>query len=296
MYPDLANGINPVIILRMGDLNIFSYLDYRTFLKDWYRGKKVAQPEFSFRLFSRVAGFRSPNFYKLVMDGARNLTEVSVRPFLRGLGLRGDQQAYFRTLVFFNQARTHEQKDHYYQQLLKYREFTTIRPLHKEMYDYCKTWYHPIVREMISSPAFDGTPAWIAKRLQPRITEQQAAVSLELLQVLGMITRAGDGTWSATDQVVSTGHETSDVIFNNYHQELLRQVLQKMLKVPQDERDISALTLGIVKSQFPVIKKKIQSFREDLLKLVQHEGATEEVVIVTMQLLPMTEDPKRGDT
>ena len=53
--------------------NIYNFSDYRDFLKDRYRQLKEADPVFSFRHFSKQAGFGSPNYLKLVMDGKRNL-------------------------------------------------------------------------------------------------------------------------------------------------------------------------------------------------------------------------------
>ncbi len=44
---------------------------------------------FSYRVFSRLAGFKSSNIFKLVMDGDRNLTEESLKKFILGLSLTG---------------------------------------------------------------------------------------------------------------------------------------------------------------------------------------------------------------
>jgi len=84
--------------------SIFQYRDYRRFLYDFYHYKKLANPYYSYRLFSMKAGFRAPNLLKLVMDGQRNLTRESMEKFARALKLTDAESAYFAELVFHNQG------------------------------------------------------------------------------------------------------------------------------------------------------------------------------------------------
>ena len=53
-------------------MDVFDYLNYRAFLRDYYVERK-RKGKVSFRSFSQRAGLKSPNYLKLVMDGERNL-------------------------------------------------------------------------------------------------------------------------------------------------------------------------------------------------------------------------------
>lgn len=92
--------------------NLFNYLDYRHFLRDWL-GHAKKNYGFSYRVFSRRAGLKSPSLYKMVMDGARDLVEGSLHKFLEGLSLSVKEKEYFATLVLYNQARTEEHRERY---------------------------------------------------------------------------------------------------------------------------------------------------------------------------------------
>ena len=63
---------------------IFRYADYRSFLRDYFVSQKKAIPGFSYRLFAQKAGFASPAFFKLVVDGKKNLSKESVLIDLKG--------------------------------------------------------------------------------------------------------------------------------------------------------------------------------------------------------------------
>ena len=66
---------------------------------------------FSYRSFARAAGFSSPNYLKLVIDGQRNLTAEMAARFAQACGLLGSAADYFCTLVAFNQARSAPEQD-----------------------------------------------------------------------------------------------------------------------------------------------------------------------------------------
>ncbi len=273
------------------DVVLFSYLDYRLYLRDWYEARKASRKSVSFRSFSQRAGFRSPNFFKLVMEGKRNLTEDSLAKFADGLRLNRQERDFFKNLVLFNQAAAHEDKDLYYKRLLETREFARLRPMEKSRYEYYATWYHPVIRELAVSPEYDGTDAWIAARLHPTVTVEQVRKSLELLVTLGFLRKKGARRWTQTEPLVTTGAEVPSVTLMNYHQSLLALIREALPAIPSSERDISALTLGVSRDKLPVLKKKIQDFRREILRFVSLEEKPEDVVMLNIQFFPVTRRP-----
>lgn len=106
-------------------LNIFEYLDYRQFLKDWYEMMKSETTFFSYRYFAQKAGINSSGFLKLVIEGQRNLTDLTAEKFIHAIKLWGIEGDYFRSLVRYNQCRSNEEKMIYYKLLENYRAQTT---------------------------------------------------------------------------------------------------------------------------------------------------------------------------
>ncbi len=272
-----ASGVNP-----------FQYDDYRKYLKDWYQESQKGRAPLSFRAFSRRAGFESPNFFKLVMDGQRNLTEESLPKFMIGLGLNKQEQDFFRNLVLFNQAKTHTDKNFHYQRLLQSQKFSQLKPVERQQYEYYSTWYHPVVRELVVSKDFDGTPEWVASRLQPSITGAQAEKSIELLEQLGFIKKTGDGQWRQSSILLSTGAEINSVVIVNYHKKILDLTKELLDTVPQSERDVSCMTLGVARPRIAELKQRLRDFRQEILKLVSTDVEPEEVVQLNIQLVPVT--------
>lgn len=99
------------------EIDVFAYLDYRAFLRDYYRARKAAGRGFSYRSFSRRAGLKSPNYLKLVVDGARNLSTDMAERFAAACGLNADEQRYFVDLVAYCQAASAADRKRYYARL-----------------------------------------------------------------------------------------------------------------------------------------------------------------------------------
>lgn len=268
-------------------------MDYREFLRIWYEDQKKSQHNFSFRAFSQRAGFSSPNFFKLVMDGARNLTEDSLTKTIKGLKLNKQETDFFRNLVFYNQAKEHDRKNYYYQKLLSSRKFNKLKPIAKGQYQFYATWYHPVIRELVVSKDFDGTPEWIANHIYPPLSVQQVQKSIELLQQLGFIKRNGDSHWVQSTPITTTGKESAELALLNYHQSLLSLAHHLLPQIEQEHRDVSALTLGVAREKVPQIKTMIQEFRKKILQFVSDDIHPEEVVQLSIQLLPLTHKVKK---
>jgi uncharacterized protein (TIGR02147 family) len=273
---------------RSPNITLFKYLDYRTYLRDWYADAKENRPGFSLRSFSKDAGFRSTNFFKLVMDGDRNLTEKSVVGFMQGLRLTKQEQDFFKNLVFFTQNRTIEKKDYYYQRMLQSRKFSSLKPLEKKAYDFMTSWFHPVVRELAVAPDFDGTPDYLAERIRPPISVAQAAKSLELLTDLGLLQKTQDGRWAQTDALISTGAELKSRALLLYHQNLLELAKSRLGETAPELRDVSALTIGVLPEQIPALKKMIGDFRSEVMKLMSTNDNATDVVLLNIQMFPVT--------
>lgn len=269
-------------------INLFEYQDFRAYLKDVYRQEKASNPSFSFRNFSRRAGFSSPNFLKLVMEGKRNLSEESTTMFSAALHLNKQEGEFFRNLVFYNQAKTLETKNHYYQRLLQSRKFSQLKPIAKHQYEYCSEWYHPVVRELVTAKGFDGTAVWLAERIVPTITPAQAQKSLELLLKLGFLAKDERGHYRQTSELVSTGAEVTSLALYNYHLSLIELTKTALEIVPAAERDVSAMVVGVTRGKISLLKKKIQEFRQEMLKLVSTDASSEEVLQISIQMFPLT--------
>ena len=273
---------------------VFRYLDYRAYLRDFYEHKKAGPRSFSYRAFSRRAGLKSPNYLKLVMDGDRNLTAPMAGNFADGCGLTGEAKAYFGDLVAFNQATTGPERNAAYDRLKSHRRYRTVQRLELAHAAYHASWYVPAIRELACRADFKAEAAWVAARLRPRITLSQAERGLRILRELSMLIQNDDGRWVQTEALVSTGPETIGVHIGNYHRTMMRQAAEAIDEFPPAQRDISSLTLCLGEDKLAEVKARIVRFRRELLELSVEDPNPRQVVQVNFQLFPLSDAAELG--
>lgn len=82
---------------------ITEYKDYRKFMQDFYDERKRTGA-FSWREFSKLAGFASPTYLKLVCEGKSGLSKVKMLQVSKAMGLTGYEEEYFSLLVTLAKA------------------------------------------------------------------------------------------------------------------------------------------------------------------------------------------------
>jgi uncharacterized protein (TIGR02147 family) len=269
--------------------DLFTYLDYRAYLRDAFAAMKAKDRKTSFRSFAKEAGYTSPNFLQLVTSGKRNLSSANLPGTLRALGLNKQESEFFANMVGFEQAQGFEEKNFHYQRMLRSRRYADAKPVEKGQYEYFEQWYHPAVREMLAHEGYDGNPAWIARRIHPGLTLAQVERSIELLSRLGMIARdATTGKWVQAEPLISTPAEVASLAVANYHRSVLKLASESIEAFEPDRRDLRAATLGIPKSAYPQVKRKMEELWREILALAQSGGKVEEVYQVNLQVFPLT--------
>lgn len=274
-------------------IDVFDYVDYRAYLRDFYRAKKAESRAFSFRQFSRRAKLKSPNALKRVMEGDRNLTRDMARKFARACGLEGDAREYFEHLVDFEQAKTVAERDAAYAELSGFRRYRQAHKLEVAHAAYHSHWYIPAIRELAAAKDFKADPRWIAKQMVPKITVAEAKRALRTLRELGFLVEDESGSLVQADEVVSTGPEMQHVHIARYHMMMMERAVASIDLVAPEQRDISAITLLVGPDGLERLKRRVQRFRRELIQLSLLDKRGAQVVQMNFQMFPLSTDAKR---
>ena len=283
-----------LLVTKQGPVDVYAYLDYRAFLRDYYAAKKAKSSAFSYRSFSKRAGVSSPNYLKLVMEGQRSLSAKMAEQFAQACGLDADASRYFVHLVAFNQSKTSTERSLHYGKLTSSQHYRQAHKLEVAHAAYYSDWFMPVIRELAASREFKADPEWIADQLIPNITPLQAARALETLIELGLLVEDDAGRLVQADALLSTGAETRGLHIAAFHRAMTQRALESIDLVPAQDRDISSLTLCLSRGGLRAFKERIQRMRRELLELSALEVEPEQVVQINFQLFPLSRAGKRG--
>jgi uncharacterized protein (TIGR02147 family) len=270
---------------------IFKYTDYRKYLNDTFEFRKKKNRHFTFRYFSKKAGMSSPSALKEVMEGKKNLTHKSILQFAIGFDLNKSETEYFTNLVYFNQAKTESEKNSYFKELVKLKQNGKGKTLTSKQYEYYSNWYNSAIRELVATKPFKNEPEWIAKRLIPQITPNEAKKALELLTELGLLIKKEDGTLHQDTPKLEVDPDVTTLSIRNFNRSMIDLGKASIEKFSQDNREVSGLTMGVSKECFQELKQMIREFKTKVANYVVNDNRSEEQVYqLNFQFFPLTDE------
>jgi len=274
--------------------SVFEFTDYRTFLNAFYAAKRAANPAYSMSAFARRAGLgaNSRGYLKLIIEGKRNLTAHTLRRFTDALGLGAKASLYFENLVYFNQAKTPQDRDYYFQRLTLAAgaERSSQFELLQSQYLYYSNWYLVPVRELVGLDGFREDPEWIASSLRGKITRKQAQEALAVLERLGMIVReSSTGRLRQAEPLVKYSGGVFRSSIQKFHIEMMERAKESLIDDPYEEREASCVTLACDGSRVPEMKKAIAEFRDRMnLEFGENSRENNAVIQLNVQIFQMT--------
>jgi uncharacterized protein (TIGR02147 family) len=274
-------------------LSIFEYLDYREFLRDFYKEQKRKHFYYSFRFLSQRTKI-DPAHIARVFQCKRHLSEKSLAPFIALCKFNEEEKLYFDRLVSFNTARNNRQASQAFEALLSLLSVKSLT-LHPEQYVFYTKWYYTAVRALIAMRSFAiKDSAKIARMLSPSITAGQARESVKLLLKLGLIRKTPDGILSVTETHITTGAQWRSLAVNAFQAETLRLAKESIDRHAKEVRDISTVTIGIKKERMDEIRERIAEFRKSIIHCAEQDQDPDDVYQLNVQLFPLTAASREG--
>ena len=274
--------------------SIFTYIDYRRFLGDYYQEKKRNSRHFSYRYFASKAGFASPVFLKLIIEGKRNLSRVMIPRFCAAIGLNPKQACFFEHLVLFNQAKSSIEKQEHYAVMVSMIGKIAERQVEIGQYEYFSHWYTPVILELVCQNGYKGSGADLAALVLPPIKPREARWSLDLLLRLKLVERLPDGSFRRSFAALHGCAETAAISLRSFNRQMIERALDAIDNIPAGKRHASGVTAGISRRTYDVIEAEIEAFKDRIITIVNNDEGSEQVCQLNIQLFPLSKTTVQG--
>jgi uncharacterized protein (TIGR02147 family) len=272
---------------------IYSYTNYRTFLKDFFSFKKESNPHFSFQVFANKAGIKARDHILRVMNGQSNLSYEGSIKFASAMDLSEKEVDYFVNMVLFNQAKSHDEQLSYFNKMSQICNATPAQRLRQDQYNYFAEWYYSALRSFLPLYNFNNNYGMIGKYLDPPISTLQVRKAIDLLCEMGLLTVDENGNYKVAVASLTAGDEVASMAINSFHRQSLELAIRSISKTPADQRDISGVTMSVSQKGFEKIKSEIQAFRKKIMSIAENDTEEDRVVQFNMQLFPLTKKRQR---
>ncbi len=235
-------------------------------------------------------------FLSMVLSGKRNISEKLIIELSRILKLNKKERNYFRSLVYFNQAQTHSEKNHFYQEILSLQK-GPVRTVTQNQYEFYDKWYYAAIRELVAIHQItDENYPLLAKLIKPSVKPGEVKSALELLTRLNIISKNKKGIYKRTDAVITSGKPMHSFAIQNFQLAALDLAKSALDRFNRDERELSTLTMSIDKNGYDLIRKKLAKLRSEIMELSRSVQDPQQVFQLNLQLFPLSERKEESDS
>ena len=272
--------------------SIYSYTDYRTYLKDYFSFKKAQKSSFSLKILADRAGFKARDYILRVMNGTRNLSQTGSFKLSEALQLSEKQSEYFINLVAFNQAETPREKEYFYLKLAQICRHGKQQKIRHEQYEYFSEWYYSALRSLLPVIDFNDDYAAIGRFLTPRLSAAQVEKAIRFLLDLGLLERDENGTYRVASSQLSAGDAVQSVAIMRFHKQSLDLARRALENVPAENRDVSGVTMSLSRKGFEKIREEAALFRKKVMAIAEQDRNEEGAYQLNIQLFPLSKRRK----
>jgi len=266
-------------------VDVFGYLDYRAYLKDWYQAYKGAHPRFSYRVLADKVGFRSPSFFTLILQSKSNISVEMGQNFAEAIGLNRRETEYFLLLVRYNQEELPSQRRKFFQRLAQYKN-SAATLLRQDQDAFMSSWKHAAIRELLGIEPFqNGEAAW-GRRLTPPCSGQEVRESLDLLLRLGLAHRTVSGI-VRTAPCVETGTSYSEEATLGYMRQVHALGGEALDRFPRIERHHAWATVSISKETLDLMREELRALVAKFLALAEKDATPDRVMQLNLEFFPL---------
>ena len=268
---------------------IFTYLNYRQYLRDWYEERKTANSFISYRYIGGKVGLDASFLVKVLQEQV-HLSTKSIPRFIEFLKLDGKEKEYFDLLISYNRAKKLSDSRLYYDRLLTMR-MPHIKTIDADKYEFFNHWYYIATYELLRCHSFQGDFRDLGKRLRPAISVSEAKAAVALLERIGFIEKNGTGGYTIKDASVSTGDSWISVAIREYQKKVIAMGIDAVDTIPKEQRDISTVTVSLSKNTIDSVRERIQTMRKELLEIARLDQNPDMVYQINFQVFPLSSDP-----
>jgi len=270
--------------------DIYTYHDYRLFLKDWFAHLKATERDFSMRALARTSGL-SESYLSMTLSGSRTITLVKLEKLSRFIGLDVAAQSYLGWLHTIVESTDEEERLGALKKLQRFRKYQAANSNEIETYEYLTNWHYVAIREMAALPEFNLDPKWIRSRLKEKIPLQEIRAAIDFLVEHKFIELDEKGHCKRPSKSVHGKTGVLKPALTQFHRKMLTQACDSIDSTPTEERNISAHTAAIPKSKVDRAKKILEEARSQIIALTEGAGPdANEVYHFAFLAFPLTKN------
>ena len=274
----------------MDQPGIFHFTSLEAYLSRYCQYRKAMNPSFSYAVWAKRIGVKSPATLHMVTNGKRSPGKHLVLKLTREMALNPDESRYFEILVGLK-----KHKNHLAPSLELMKELEEQHPdkgfklVEHEEFKMFSNWYCWAILEMVSLKGFKEDPQWIALKLEFAVSAEDIREAMATMERLKLLGRDRNGKLVRTTRPLKTSSDKANEAIKKFHSQVLKNATDSIYKHGVDERNFEALTVCMSSANMPEAKKVIRQFIDDFCRKFDDPNANK-VHQMELAFFPLTQN------
>lgn len=271
--------------------SIFSFEDYRSFLKAYAESKKKSKPSFTYGSWAKNMGLASSSGLTMLLNGQRTPGPEMRAKICRYFKFNAKERSYFEKLVMLAKSRDNlVMQRMLIDDLKRQNPNASFKKLDFKTFDVISNWYYYAIREMIHLSDFQNSPKWIVNKLRFNVTVPQVKKAISDLVDEGLLALK-DGRLKVTTKAVGTPDDIDHEGLKVFHEQSLKIAVEAVRAVPANDRYLGSTTMTIKRENLSKAKALIRAFESEFTELFEEEGG-DTTIQLNVQIIPLTKCAK----
>ena len=255
-------------------------------MRDFYEERKRSSL-FSWREFSKLAGFTSPNYIQLVCEGKSRLSKTGVEKVATAMELAGSDRDYFLAMERFGDAKSDSKKIQAFNDMQNIAKENRLRVVDGEAFKYFESWVNPVMREL--APIMPGAkPLELARNCYPVVSAAEVRQSLDFMVHANFLKKVGEDTYVQTEKVVTGSSAAIPLALRSMNRQMSKFATDAIDDIPPEKRHTAGVTLGMSDATYKWLVQKLESLRQQVVAMAAKEKDYDKVYRLNLQLFPLT--------
>ena len=275
--------------------DIFSYSDFRAFLKTHYEEMKQHYTYWSLGVWARKLNVSSTSTISMILNGKRLPSDELIEKFIDYFEFSTEQKKeYFRDLIQLKKYQENPRLSVLLMEKLGQKHPSgEFHLLDAESFSLISHWYHYAIREMTRLKHFKEDTEWIQKKLRFPVTHREIQNALKRLLDLGLLKRNELSNITYSEGKINTENDIAQEGLKRFHEQMLNHAQSSIRNVDVTQREIRGSTFTIQSKDLPKAKEWIRNFMNEFADYFNaNEG--DDIYQLNFQLFPLTKNQKEG--
>ncbi len=239
--------------------NIFRYLNYREYIKDWLFYKKENQSYLS-KDFAKELGVTSA-YLSMVFKSARKFPKKKIHRLKKCMNLQEYEFNYLKKLMVINDSEDSEARWKALAEIKRYSGSKEHNENNFSAHEYLSKWYYVAIREMSRQNDFRADLKFIQNKLVFKVSKAEVAAALKYLRDNELLYGQSKGA-----ELMDCDEGIFKISLHEFHSQVFDLLKDSITKVPREERFISGTTVSLNETDFLELKKDMQNLLEKYAK------------------------------